>query len=112
MVGSGRSFLTTSREGFDFCVISACGVRMLYRRTLTSTIKRRCGKTAVYGKELSPLGGQRTDGSYSNFLETNPTFQDRVEAFTSGLVAPDPKATVLVGFRVGLLKLCGQEVQA
>ena len=108
MVGSGRSFLTTSREGFDCCVTSACGMRMLYRRTSTSTIKRRCGKTVVYGKELSPLGGQRTDWSYSNFLEANPTFQDRVEAFTSGLVAPDPKATVLWAMEPGMSYTVGE----
>jgi hypothetical protein len=32
---------------------------------------------------------------YSSFLEANPTFQERVEAFTSGLLTPDPKAIVL-----------------
>lgn len=35
------------------------------------------------------------DSKYSGFLEANPTFQERMEAFTSGLLTPDPKAVVL-----------------
>jgi len=32
---------------------------------------------------------------YSDFLERNPTFQERIEAFTSGILTPDPKPIVL-----------------
>lgn len=37
---------------------------------------------------------QRMDSKYSGFLEVNPTFQDRVEAFTSGLLTPDLNAYI------------------
>ncbi len=31
------------------------------------------------------------DSKYSGFLEANPTFQERVEAFTSGLMKLSPR---------------------
>ena len=32
---------------------------------------------------------------YEEFREKNPDFQSRIEAFTSGLLSPDPKGIVL-----------------
>lgn len=42
------------------------------------------------------------DLKYSGFLEVNPTFQDRVEAFTSGLLTPDPKLVSLWSMEDGV----------
>ena len=41
------------------------------------------------------IGRQHMESKYAGFLEANPTFQERVEAFTSGLLTPDPKPVVL-----------------
>lgn len=48
------------------------------------------------------------DSKYSGFLETNPTFQDRVEAFTSGLLTPDPKGVVLWSMEEGVSYTVGE----
>jgi hypothetical protein len=41
------------------------------------------------------------DSKYPGFLEANPTFRERVEAFTSGLLTPDPKVVVLWSMEQG-----------
>jgi hypothetical protein len=33
---------------------------------------------------------------YEKFLKANPTFQSRIEAFTSGILTPDPKGLSLL----------------
>jgi hypothetical protein len=38
---------------------------------------------------------------YSDFLERNPTFQERIEAFTSGILTPDPKVITLWSMEPG-----------
>ncbi len=48
------------------------------------------------------------DSKYSGFLEANPTFQERVEAFTSGLITPDPKAVVLWSMEQGVSYTIGE----
>lgn len=48
------------------------------------------------------------DSKYSGFFEANPTFQDRVEAFTSGLLTPDPKAVVLWSMEPGVSYTVGE----
>jgi len=48
------------------------------------------------------------DSKYSGFLEANPTFQERVEAFTSGLLTPDPKAVVLWSMEQGVSYTIGE----
>ena len=48
------------------------------------------------------------DSKYSGFLEANPTFQDRVEAFTSGLLTPDPKPVVLWAMEQGVSYTVGE----
>jgi hypothetical protein len=39
---------------------------------------------------------------YSDFLEKNLTFQERIEAFTSGILTPDPKPIVLWSMEPGI----------
>ena len=48
------------------------------------------------------------DLKYSGFLEANPTFQERVEAFTSGLLTPDPKPVVLWSMEEGMSYTVGE----
>jgi len=48
------------------------------------------------------------DSKYAGFLEANPTFQDRVEAFTSGLLTPDPKPVVLWSMEQGVSYTVGE----
>ena len=48
------------------------------------------------------------DSKYSGFLEANPTFQDRVEALTSGLLTPDPKSVVLWAMEEGVSYTVGE----
>jgi DNA-binding transcriptional ArsR family regulator len=51
------------------------------------------------------------DSKYSGFLEANPTFQDRVEAFTSGLLTSDPKPVVLWSMEQGVSYTVGELYQ-
>jgi len=54
------------------------------------------------------MSRQHMDSKYSGFLEANPTFQDRVEAFTSGLLTPDPKPVVLWAMEQGVSYTVGE----
>jgi hypothetical protein len=48
------------------------------------------------------------NAKYSDFLEKNPTFQHRMETFTSGLLTPDPKAVVLWSMEPGVSYTVGE----
>lgn len=48
------------------------------------------------------------DSKYSGFLEANPSFQERVEAFTSGLLTPDPKLVSLWSMEEGVSYTAGE----
>jgi hypothetical protein len=41
------------------------------------------------------ISKQHMDSKYSGFLEANRAFQDRAEAFPSGLLTTDPKPVIL-----------------
>lgn len=62
----------------------------------TTTVKGEHSRTVAHGtQQMDSYSRQEMDSKYSGFLEDNPTFQDRVEALTSGLLTPDPKAVTL-----------------
>ncbi len=48
------------------------------------------------------------DSKYSGFFEANPTFQERMEAFTSGLLTPDPKLVSLWSMEEGVSYTAGE----
>jgi len=48
---------------------------------------------------------------YSDFLERNPTFQKRIEAFTSGILTPDPKPIVLSSMEPEIFYTAGELYQ-
>jgi DNA-binding IscR family transcriptional regulator len=60
------------------------------------------------GMKLGPFDRPYMESEYSGFLEANPTFQERVEAFTSGLLTPDPKAVVLWSMEQGVSYTIGE----